>query len=78
MCSFWANRLCRGAADRAVQVFGRLGYSRHEPFEHIDRHHRRHRITEGAEVIQMRRVAGYMFGYMSQRAPKGVAEESTG
>ena len=32
------------------------------------------RITEGAEEIQMRRVAGYMFGYMQQRAPKGVEE----
>ena len=48
------------------------GYSRHKPFEHIYRHHRRYRITEGAEEIQMRRVAGYMFGFMSQTAPKGV------
>ena len=38
------------------------------------RHHRRYRITEGAEEIQMRRVAGYMFGFMDQKAPKGVAE----
>jgi hypothetical protein len=44
------------------------------PFEHIYRHHRRYRITEGAEEIQMRRVAGYLFGFMKQRAPKGVAE----
>jgi alkylation response protein AidB-like acyl-CoA dehydrogenase len=72
MCNYWANRLCCEAADRAMQVFGGLGYSRHEPFEHIYRHHRRYRITEGAEEIQMRRVAGYMFGFMSQRAPKGV------
>ena len=50
----------------------RLGYSRHKPFEHIYRHHRRYRITEGAEEIQMRRVAGYLFGFMRQRAPKGV------
>ena len=42
-------------------------------FEHIYRHHRRYRITEGAEEIQMRRVAGYMFGYMKQKAPKGVS-----
>jgi acyl-CoA dehydrogenase len=73
MCNYWANRLCCEAADRAMQVFGGLGYSRHEPFEHIYRHHRRYRITEGAEEIQMRRVAGYLFGFMSQRAPKGVA-----
>ena len=48
---------------------------RHKPFEHIYRHHRRYRITEGAEEIQMRRVAGYMFGFMNQRAPKGVTED---
>jgi alkylation response protein AidB-like acyl-CoA dehydrogenase len=73
MCNYWANRLCCDAADRAMQVHGGLGYSRHKPFEHIYRHHRRYRITEGAEEIQMRRVAGYMFGFMSQQAPKGVA-----
>jgi acyl-CoA dehydrogenase len=74
MCNYWANRLCCEAADRAMQVHGGLGYSRHKPFEHIYRHHRRYRITEGAEEIQMRRVAGYMFGFMKQRAPKGVSE----
>lgn len=72
MCNYWANRLCCEAADRAMQVHGGLGYSRHKPFEHIYRHHRRYRITEGAEEIQMRRVAGYMFGFMGQAAPKGV------
>jgi alkylation response protein AidB-like acyl-CoA dehydrogenase len=76
MCNYWANRLCCEAADRAMQVHGGLGYSRHKPFEHIYRHHRRYRITEGSEEIQMRRVAGYLFGFMSQRAPKGV-DEST-
>jgi alkylation response protein AidB-like acyl-CoA dehydrogenase len=74
MCNYWGNRLCCEAADRAMQVHGGLGYSRHKPFEHIYRHHRRYRITEGAEEIQMRRVAGYMFGFMNQRAPKGVTE----
>lgn len=74
MCNYWSNRLCCEAADRAMQVHGGLGYSRHKPFEHIYRHHRRYRITEGTEEIQMRRVAGYMFGYMGQRAPKGVKE----
>jgi len=75
MCNYWSNRLCCDAADRAMQVHGGLGYSRYKPFEHIYRHHRRYRITEGAEEIQMRRVAGYMFGFMKQRAPKGVVEE---
>jgi len=72
MCNYWSNRLCCEAADRAMQVHGGLGYSRHKPFEHIYRHHRRYRITEGSEEIQMRRVAGYLFGFMKQQAPKGV------
>ena len=75
MCNYWANRLCCEAADRAMQVHGGLGYSRHQPFEHIYRHHRRYRITEGSEEIQMRRIAGYMFGFMRQRAPKGVQDD---
>ena len=72
MCNYWSNRLCCEAADRAMQVHGGLGYSRHKPFEHIYRHHRRYRITEGTEEIQMRRIAGYMFGFMKQTKPKGV------
>jgi butyryl-CoA dehydrogenase len=67
MCNYWANRLCGHAADRAIQVHGGIGYSRHKPFEHIYRHHRRYRITEGSEEIQMRKVAGYLFGFMGPR-----------
>jgi acyl-CoA dehydrogenase len=66
MCNYWANRLVCEAADRAMQVHGGMGYSRHKPFEHIYRHHRRYRITEGSEEIQMRKVAGHLFGYMGQ------------
>lgn len=67
MCNYWANRLVCEAADRAMQVHGGIGYSRHKPFEHIYRHHRRYRITEGAEEIQMRKVAAYLFGYLGPR-----------
>ncbi|WP_433782318.1 acyl-CoA dehydrogenase family protein [Actinomycetospora sp. CA-101289] len=63
MCNYRANRFVCDAADRAMQVHGGLGYSRHTPFEHIYRHHRRYRITEGAEEIQMRKVAAYLFGF---------------
>ncbi|GAA3842500.1 MULTISPECIES: acyl-CoA dehydrogenase family protein [Amycolatopsis] len=63
MCNYRANRLVCDAADRAMQVHGGLGYTRHTPFEHIYRHHRRYRITEGAEEIQMRKIAGYLFGF---------------
>ena len=73
MCNLWANRLCCDAADRAMQVHGGIGYSRYKPFEHIYRHHRRYRITEGADEIQMRRIAGYLFGFMKQQKPKGVS-----
>jgi acyl-CoA dehydrogenase len=64
MCNYRANRLVCEAADRAMQVHGGIGYSRHKPFEHIYRHHRRYRITEGSEEIQMRKVAGHLFGFM--------------
>ncbi len=67
MCNYWANRLACEAADRAMQVHGGIGYSRHKPFEHIYRHHRRYRITEGAEEIQMRKVAAFLFGYLGPR-----------
>ncbi|KAF2478711.1 acyl-CoA dehydrogenase/oxidase [Neohortaea acidophila] len=70
MCNYWANRLCGQAADRAIQVHGGWGYSRHCQFEHIWRHHRRYRITEGSEEIQMRKVAGYLFGFMGPKKSK--------
>lgn len=73
ICNYQANRLCCEAADTAMQVHGGMGYSRYKPFEHIYRHHRRYRITEGADEIQMRRVAGYLFGFMKQQKPKGVS-----
>jgi acyl-CoA dehydrogenase len=63
MANYRANRLVCDAADRAMQIFGGLGYSRHEPFEHIYRHHRRYRITEGAEEIQIRRIAQRLFKF---------------
>jgi acyl-CoA dehydrogenase len=63
MANYRANRLVCEAADRAMQVHGGIGYSRHEPFEHIYRHHRRYRITEGAEEIQIRRVAQRLFKF---------------
>jgi len=67
MCNYWGNRLCCEAADRAMQVHGGMGYSRHKAFEHIYRHHRRYRITEGSEEIQMRKVAAFLFGYLGPK-----------
>ena len=68
ICNFRANRLCCDAADRAIQVHGGIGYTRALPFEHIYRHHRRYRITEGSEEMQMRRVAQYLFGFAGKHA----------
>lgn len=66
MCNYRGNRFCCDAADRAMQTCGGMGYSRSMPFEHIYRHHRRYRITEGTEEIQIRKVAGKLFGYTSR------------
>lgn len=76
MCNYRANRLVCQAADTAMQVHGGIGYSRHKPFEHIYRHHRRYRITEGSEEIQMRKVGGHLFGYIgtSERPAARAAE----
>lgn len=76
MCNYYANRLACEAADRAIQVFGGQGYSRHHPFEHIWRHFRRYRITEGSEEVQMRRVAAALFGFKgSGKGAGGDREE---
>lgn len=73
MCNFRANRLVCEAADRAIQVHGGLGYTRGEPFEHIYRHHRRYRITEGSEEIQLRTIARGLFGFGSRGGQAGSA-----
>ncbi|EON61656.1 acyl-CoA dehydrogenase [Coniosporium apollinis CBS 100218] len=78
MCNYWANRLCTEAADRAIQVHGGMGYSRHMPFEHIWRHHRRYRITEGSEEIQMRKVAAYLFGFGGRKTESQGIEGARG
>ena len=73
MCNYRANRLVCEAADRAIQVHGGIGYTRGLPFEHIYRHHRRYRITEGSEEIQMRKVGAFLFGYMGPRRKEMAA-----
>jgi alkylation response protein AidB-like acyl-CoA dehydrogenase len=67
MCNLRANRLVCEAADRAIQVHGGMGYTRAMPFEHIYRHHRRYRITEGSEEIQLRNIARGLFGFGASR-----------
>jgi alkylation response protein AidB-like acyl-CoA dehydrogenase len=70
MVNYRGNRLACDAADRAMQVHGGVGYTRHKPFEYIYRHHRRYRITEGSDELQLRRIAGRLFGF-ARSAPAG-------
>jgi alkylation response protein AidB-like acyl-CoA dehydrogenase len=62
MVNYHSNQLACRAADRAMQVNGGVGYTRHVPFEHIYRHHRRYRITEGSDELQVRCIAARLFG----------------
>jgi alkylation response protein AidB-like acyl-CoA dehydrogenase len=61
IANYRANRLACRAADYAMQVHGGMGYSRAKPFEHIYRHHRRYRITEGSDEVQMRNISAALF-----------------
>jgi alkylation response protein AidB-like acyl-CoA dehydrogenase len=67
ICNYRSNRLACTAADEAIQVHGGIGYSRYKQFEHHYRHHRRYRITEGSDEIQLRKIAGHLFGYIGGR-----------
>jgi acyl-CoA dehydrogenase len=78
MANYQANRLVCDAADLAIQVHGGIGYTRHKQFEHIYRHHRRYRITEGSEEIQIRRVAQRMFGVDVKRVSDANVAEGDG
>ena len=73
MCNYRANRLVCQAADLAIQVHGATAI-RATSLEHIYRHHRRYRITEGSEEIQMRKVGGHLFGYIGANRPAKAAE----
>ena len=62
MCNYRANRFCLRCGRPGHADLWRHGYNRAMPFEHIYRHHRRYRITEGSDEIQIRKVAGKLFG----------------
>jgi alkylation response protein AidB-like acyl-CoA dehydrogenase len=66
MVNVRGNQLACNAADRAMQIHGGVGYTRHVPFEHIYRHHRRYRITEGSDELQYRRIAASMWDFRSR------------
>ena len=70
MCNCWGkSRLCcnggRPAPCRCTAASATPAAQ--GTFEHIYRHHRRYRITEGSEEIQMRKVAAFLFGYLGPR-----------
>ena len=77
MANYRANRLACEAADRAMQVYGGIGYTRHMPFEHIYRHHRRYRITEGTEEIQIRKVGYELFSRSCAPLPRAPPRSSS-
>lgn len=68
MVNFRSNQLACQAADRAIQIHGGIGYTRAKQFEHIYRHHRRYRITEGTDELQKRRIAAAMFDFSGVRS----------
>ncbi|HET6507926.1 MAG TPA: acyl-CoA dehydrogenase family protein [Baekduia sp.] len=78
MVNYRGNQLACRAADRAIQVHGGVGYTRHVPFEHIYRHHRRYRITEGSDELQMRRIASKMFDFKDLKAKADEAAAARG
>ncbi|MEI2778279.1 MAG: acyl-CoA dehydrogenase family protein [Tetrasphaera sp.] len=63
MVNMRANQLACRAADRAMQIHGGMGYTRAYQFEHLYRHHRRYRITEGTDEVQLRRIASRLFDF---------------
>ena len=67
ICNYRANQLACNAADAAIQVHGGIGYSRYKQFEHHYRHHRRYRLTEGSDEIQLRKIAGVLLGFIGKR-----------
>jgi alkylation response protein AidB-like acyl-CoA dehydrogenase len=76
MSNFRANRAACKAADLAIQVHGGIGYTRGKPFEHIYRHHRRYRITEGSDEVQIRKTAGFLFGFAGPNKIRKSKEEA--
>jgi alkylation response protein AidB-like acyl-CoA dehydrogenase len=78
MVNYRGNQLACRASDRAMQIHGGLGYTRHVPFEFIYRHHRRYRITEGSDELQMRRIAAELFGFRRSTAVEHLATGAGG
>jgi acyl-CoA dehydrogenase len=79
IANFRANRLACAAADLAIQVHGGIGYTRGKPFEHLYRHFRRYRITEGSDEVQIRKVAAFLFGFAGPgKLPKESAKKGSG
>jgi alkylation response protein AidB-like acyl-CoA dehydrogenase len=76
IANFRANRLACNAADLAIQVHGGIGYTRGKPFEHIYRHFRRYRITEGSDEVQIRKIAAYLFGFAGPNKLPKKGEQS--
>jgi alkylation response protein AidB-like acyl-CoA dehydrogenase len=66
MCKLFVSERCFEIADKAVQVHGNVGVTRHHPVEFIFRRLRMYRIVTGTSEIQRNTVAkGVLSGDMA-------------
>lgn len=62
MCKLFVSERCFEIADKAVQIHGNVGVTRHHPVEFIFRRLRMYRIVTGTSEIQRNTVAKGMLG----------------
>lgn len=61
MCKLFGSEVCSRVTDKALQIFGALGYSRHMPLERAFRDARISEIFEGTNEIQRIVIAANIF-----------------
>ena len=61
MCKLFGSEVCARVTDKALQIFGTLGYSRHMPLERAFRDARISEIFEGTNEIQRIVIAANIF-----------------
>jgi len=61
MCKLFGSEVCARVTDKALQIFGALGYSRHMPLERAFRDARISEIFEGTNEIQRIVIAANIF-----------------
>jgi alkylation response protein AidB-like acyl-CoA dehydrogenase len=61
ICKLYGSEVCSRVADKALQIYGALGYSRHMPLERAFRDARISEIFEGTNEIQRIVIASDIF-----------------